>query len=311
MKRLFLLFAVLALALAACGSPPPETGTQPAGDTGAVTKPTAAAPVVEIKPTATPRPTPTPRPSPTPQPSPTPAPTVAGETPVPTPEEPAERGGPMVTIPAGPFTMGSDTSEANEGPAHEVDLPAYQIDVFEVTNADFAAFVEDSGYEAEGDWQSKAGPGKEDHPVVKVTFNDAVAFCEWAGKRLPTEAEWEKAARGPEGFTFPWGNTYDDTLFNGKASGIRGTVAVGIFSGSESGYGIQDMAGNVWEWVDAPYVGYPNSTFADPQYNSEFRVTRGGGWFDEEAQVKATNRSGTTVSAANDDLGFRCAADAG
>ncbi|MFQ5612185.1 MAG: formylglycine-generating enzyme family protein [Anaerolineae bacterium] len=319
MKRALLLLTSLILVLAACGSPPPGAGTeespqQPAATEagGGPAQPTEEAVVVEIKPTPTPKPPPpTPTARPTATPTNTPEPVAEGETPepTPTPEGPVFRGGPMVEIPAGPFTMGADDSEPNEGPAHEVDLPAYLIDQFEVTNADFAVFIEDSGYAAEGDWQSKFGDGKENHPVVKVTFNDATAYCEWAGKRLPTEAEWEKAAQGPDGLRFPWGNEYDESKFNGKASGLRGTVAVGSFGEGVSGYEVFDMAGNVWEWVDAPYIGYPNSTFEDPQYSPEFRVTRGGGWFDEEAQVKTTNRSGSVVALANDDVGFRCAAD--
>jgi formylglycine-generating enzyme required for sulfatase activity len=217
----------------------------------------------------------------------------------------------MVEIPAGPFTMGTDSGDPNEAPAHEADLPAFMIDKFEVTNADFAVFVEATGYETyaekEGRTSGRAsGEGKDNHPVVYVTFDDAVAYCTWAGKRLPTEAEWEKAARGPEGFLFPWGNDWDSTQANVKESGLRGTAAVGSYP--PNGYGLCDMAGNVWEWVDSPYEAYPGSDYQDSKYSPDLRGLRGGGWFDDEAQVRANNRNaGDPTTTANDDIGFRCA----
>jgi formylglycine-generating enzyme required for sulfatase activity len=142
--------------------------------------------------------------------------------------------------------------------------------------------------------------------VVFVTFDDAQAFCQWAGKRLATELEWEKAARGPDHFLFPWGNQYDPTLLNGKDSGLRKTTVVGSYP--ENGYGLFDVAGNVREWVDAPYVAYPGATYQDPFYSTDYRGLRGGGWFDEEALVLSTNRNGGDPAiTANDDIGFRCA----
>jgi formylglycine-generating enzyme required for sulfatase activity len=220
----------------------------------------------------------------------------------------------MVEIPAGPFTLGSDAGEPNESPAQTVELPVYQMDRFEVTNDDFTLFVNATGYQTEAEqqgarktWRTFAVEGNGNHPVVKATWNDAKAFCEWLGKRLPTEPEWEKAARGEQGYLFPWGNTFDSTKANLKASGIRGTVAVGSFAAGASPYGVEDMAGNVWEWTADPYLAYPNSTYQDKFYSEEFRVTRGGGWFDDEAQARAANRSAAAPDSANDDLGFRCA----
>jgi len=218
----------------------------------------------------------------------------------------------MVEIPAGPFTMGTDSGEPNEAPAHEVDLAAFMIDKFEVTNADFAVFVEATGYETYAEKQGSAGwraaytEGKDSHPVVYVPFDDAVAYCTWAGKRLPTEAEWEKAARGPEGFFFPWGNDWDSTKANVRESGLRGTAAVGSYP--PNGYGLCDTVGNVWEWVDSPYGAYPGSDYQDSKYSPDLRGLRGGGWFDDEAQVRAANRNaGDPTTTANDDIGFRCA----
>jgi len=156
----------------------------------------------------------------------------------------------MIAIPAGEFTMGSDLEV--ERPPHPVSVAAFEIDKFEVTNEQFEKFVAETGYATEAE---KAGDtswrywakDKSNHPVVKVSWNDAVAFCEWAEKRLPTEAEWEKAARGTDGFTYPWGNDWDVNKVNAKESGYRGTTIVGSFPSGASPYGVMDMAGNVSE----------------------------------------------------------------
>ena len=259
--------------------------------------------------------TPTPRPTSTPLPTPTPGPTLeAGQveaTAMPTPlPKPVDD---MVEIPAGPFTMGTNTGAPNASPAHVVDLPAYSIDRFEVTNDNFAMFVAATGYETDAEksgdnktWRSFFTEGKGNHPVVKVSWNDAQAYCRWLGKRLPSEAEWEKAARGPQDFLFPWGNGYEASRANGKDSGIRGTVAVGSYPTGASPYGVEDMAGNVWEWTADTFQAYPGSTYKDKFYSNDLRVTRGGGWFDDANQLSSVNRNAAAPTTANDDLGFRC-----
>jgi formylglycine-generating enzyme required for sulfatase activity len=301
---------------------PAESGGEAAAQATLPPTPT----VIQILPTNTPPPpppTPTPRPTPTPMPAPTPAPESAETQEA---EAEAEAGAEaeaeaeapviadfMVEIPAGPFTLGNDNSDPNEAPAQEMDLPAFMIDAFEVTNGDFAIFAEATSYvtyrEQEGspqNWRSAYAEGKDNHPVVFVTFEDVQAFCQWAGKRLPTEFEWEKAARGPEGLLYPWGNEYDPTMLNGKDSGLRGTTAVGSYP--PNGYDLFDMAGNIKEWVDSPYVAYPGSDYQDSHYSPDFRGIRGGGWFDEAEYVLTTNRNGGDPKiTANDDIGFRCA----
>lgn len=217
----------------------------------------------------------------------------------------------MVEIPAGEFTMGSDVGDDDEKPAHTVTLEAFEMDMFEVTNADFAKFVEETDYQTDVEKAGEAGwrayaEGKDNHPVIKVTWNDADAYCQWAGKRLPTEAEWEKAAKGEEGFLYPWGNEWDPDKANVKESGFRGTVAVGSFAEGASPYGVFDMAGNVWEWTADWYQAYPDSPYQSDYFGEKFKVTRGGGWFQEADLVTTSNRSATDPSAANDDLGFRC-----
>lgn len=295
-----------------------ESGEQVAAQPAATSAPTPT--VIQIRPTNTappPPPTPAPRPTSTPQPTSTPvpegAPTQEAE-----PEPEVEEAPPaitdlMVEIPAGTFILGNDNSDPNEAPAQEMDLPTFAIDTFEVVNADFETFVEAVGYktyrEQEGspqNWRAAYGEGKDNHPVVFVTFEDAQAFCEWAGKRLPTEVEWEKAARGPEGHLYPWGDAYDPALLNGRDSGLRGTTAVGSYP--PNGYQVFDTAGNVKEWVASPYAAYPGSDYQDSHYSPDFRGIRGGGWFDEAEFVLSTNRNGGDPKiTANDDIGFRCA----
>jgi len=220
----------------------------------------------------------------------------------------------MIEIAAGSFIMGSDEGDAEDSPAHEPDLPAYEIDRFEVTNADYAAFEADTGHvtfaaeQGFGTWRDMWGEGQDNHPVVMVTWNDAQAYCEWLGKRLPTEAEWEKAVRGTDGRRFPWGNEWGPDKANVKERGLRGTSAVGSFGAGASPYGVDDMVGNVWEWTADWYLPYPGNAAGDPYYGEKFRVTRGGGWFDVEAQATTFSRNAADPSkTANDDLGFRCA----
>ena len=222
-------------------------------------------------------------------------------------------------IPAGSFTMGQDGSKPKNGPSRTVDLPAYEIDRFEVTNEEFAWFVEQTGYvtyaeeNSTKNWRD-AAEGKGSHPVVYVTWDDAVAYCEWARKRLPTEAEWEKAARGEDGRAYPWGNEFIAENGNFYEGGIRGTTAVGSFAAGASPYGVEDMAGNVREWVADFFLAYEGAAAdADPFFGEENRVNRGGGWFDgEDGEIVTTyNRNaGPPGTSANDDIGFRCARDA-
>ena len=339
MKKLLLVMTLLlASLLVACG-PPDQNASNGAdsGDSGGEQEAAAATATPVVLATPTPKPAP---PTPTPRPSPTPAPIesapeseaegeegeaetdeAAAEGEV-VEEEPAAPAGPlfddMVLIEAGPFTMGQDGSKPKNGPAHEVDLPAYEIDRFEVTNDEYAWFVEQSGYTtyAEGNssknWRD-AAEGKGNHPVVYITWDDAKAYCEWAGKRLPTEAEWEKAARGTDGLAFPWGADFVAENGNFYEGGIRGTTAVGSFGAGASPYGVMDMGGNVREWVEDFFVAYPGQAAdADNFFGEENRVNRGGGWFDgEDGELVTTyNRNaGPPGTSANDDIGFRCVRD--
>lgn len=298
MRRMLPLSLSLLLALiVSCNPSLPATATPLSEPTIEFKTPLPEATEAQVVPTNTPVP-----------PPPTP-------TPLPTAEKAA---GPAVTdimveIPAGPFIMGNNNGRQDEAPAHEVDVPAFEIDKFEVTNADFAQFVEATGYQTDAEkmglsrtWRD-AAEGKNNHPVVYVSWNDAVAYCKWIGKRLPTEAEWEKAARGTDERLYPWGNEYVPQKANGQDSGIRGTTAVGSFADGASPYGVLDMAGNVWEWTADWYEAYPGSSYQSPYYGQQFKVLRGGGWFETADFLRTTVRNATSDTAANDDLGFRCA----
>jgi formylglycine-generating enzyme required for sulfatase activity len=290
-------FSVAMFALIACGGSPAAINT-------------AAAPTQVFTPLVvafTPTPL-SPPPTPTSAPIPTAAPTQPGETPSPVSLSTAQ----MVDIPGGSFTMGSDNGGPDSKPAHPVDVPAFQIDKFEVTNSDFKAFVDATGYKTDAEktgdkpWSAYA-EGKDNNPVVKVSWNDASAFCKWAGERLPTEAEWEKAARGTDGRTYPWGNAWDPKKVNGKDSGIRGTTVVGSYPEGASPFGVEDMGGNVWEWTSSVADHYPGNTTASKLYGSKLYIIRGGGWFDVKDQIASYYRNSAVPGTANDDLGFRCA----
>lgn len=308
MKKLLLVLISASLLLTACGAGPAETSTSTPAEQEAPTPTMPSATSAAVLPTPTPVPPP---PTPTSLPTNTPAPTQEAVTAEAT-ATPAVTDV-MVEIPGGPFTMGTDNGSPDEGPAHEVDVPTFQMDKFDVTNADYAIFVQATGYETYAEknktgptWRDKYSAGKDNHPVVYVTWNDAVAYCTWLAKRLPSEAEWEKAARGPQDFIYPWGNDWDPTQANVKESGLRGTTAVGSYP--PNSYGLFDMAGNVWQWTGSWYEAYPGNTTPDPYYGEKFRVVRGGGWFEEAPQVTAYNRNAADPNAtAHDDLGFRCA----
>ncbi len=218
-------------------------------------------------------------------------------------------GHPLAYVLAGDFWMGSDAGPGSEQPRHRVTLAEYWIDRTPVTNAQYAAFVEASGYRAQGSWRDEFSAGKERHPVVRVTWDDACAYAEWCGKHLPSEAQWEKAARGSDGRPWPWGNVWDGNRCS--VSG-RGTTAVGSYPQGVSPYGCHDMAGNVDEWVadwyDPGY--YVRSPASDPRgpETSALRVLRGGSWNYYGGDVRSAYRPGREPGGRIDDnLGFRLA----
>jgi len=244
----------------------------------------------------------------------------------------------MLYIPAGDFLMGSADADSaandDEKPQHKVYLDAFWIDRTEVTNAQFRKCVEASVCQAPTtcDWGDPTptynDDAKSDHPVVCVDWNQAKAYCEWAGAHLPTEAEWEKAARGTDGRIFPWGNTFDDSKVNfcdrncefdhkdtDADDGYALTAPVGSYPAGASPYGALDMAGNVREWVADWYDGsyYVHSPVNNPEGpdSGDFRVMRGGSWYPDWSGVRAAGRSSRDPGNTASGTGFRCAGSPG
>ena len=264
----------------------------------------------------------------------------------------------MVLVPAGEFTMGTPAGSnglPDEHPARLVYLSAFWIDRYEVTNAAYETFVQATDYLAPANanpastlWEhNRPLPGIEQHPVVNVSWLDAVAFCRWTEKRLPTEAEWEKTARGPTGRLYPWGNEWDFEKANSasywakrtvefsnsvdweafwikgegalisKQKGVRGevlTLPVGSFPAGVGPYGAWDLAGNAAEWVQDWYNPnyYTTAPVSDPQgpERGAIKAMRGGSWLKPAISLRTTDRDWGTMDSHPSGTGFRCARDA-
>lgn len=236
-------------------------------------------------------------------------------------------GAPMILIPSGPFTMGSNDGLPNERPEHVVTLDAYYIDQYEVTLALYRKFLESGKYESPPTWDDEAATTVGDRPAIGMKWSDAAAYCQWAGKRLPTEAEWEKAARGTDGRRYPWGHMQpfvDIANYNrgvwvnegitlvAVTSGLEGmSVRHGLKTGGKSPYGLAHMAGNAAEWVadwyDREY--YQKSPDKNPTgpAQGEKRVLRGGSWADLPAALRVTARFSAEPDFEDRTIGFRCA----
>ncbi len=221
-----------------------------------------------------------------------------------------------ILIPAGSFQMGDAFNEGynDERPVHTVYLDAFYMDVHEVTVGQYKQFVQATGHRAP-DWSHVAEYSPTDeHPIIYVSWNDAVAYCEWIGKRLPTEAEWEYAARGGlDGKRFSWGNdiphdnaNYSDTNNHDQWSN---TFPVGSFT--PNGYGLYDMSGNVWEWCadwygSGYYASSPRENPIGPKSPS-YRVIRGGSWLTPSFGLRVAYRAMIEASCTLSNTGFRCA----
>jgi formylglycine-generating enzyme required for sulfatase activity len=236
-------------------------------------------------------------------------------------------GAPMVLVPAGEFPMGSDEGGDDEKPVHRVFLDDYYIDRYEVTVEQYAKFLKARGMNEPPMWLAMDEPHHQKRPVVNVDWLDASNYCKWAGKRLPTEAEWEKAARGTDGRVYPWGNDPPDPLranygkkqWNNHAA----LVPVGGLKDGKSPYGIYEMAGNVWEWVSDWYD--PNYYTTSPSRNpngpesGKYRVLRGGSWDFAPENLRSSRRDFNIPSShdydspsyRNFNSGFRCAKNPG
>lgn len=224
----------------------------------------------------------------------------------------------MLDIPAGSFMMGCNEDldsacDADELPYHEVSLSAYKIDERETTQEQYQACIDAGGCFVPGtddncEWDPS---NRGDYPVVCVTWEQADAYCRWADKRLPTEAEWEKAARGENGQVYPWGISAPECVHVNFGDCDTGSQPVGTHPGGKSPYGVEDMAGNVYEWVN-DYYGedyYTTSPATDPQgpASGDYRVMRGGAWGYDATYLRASNRGANQQTVYRFPLGFRCA----
>ena len=237
-----------------------------------------------------------------------------------------------ITIPVGRFIMGSDPRDAappfaDEQPAARLVLPVFRISRVPVTNAQYHAFVAATAYPPPGHWLEGQPPGgSEQHPVTYVSWSDAQAFCAWAGVRLPSEAEWEKAARGPaslqsegpdEAHWWPWGNDLPDATrahFDGQTHGVapaaQSVLLVGQFPRGASPYGLLDMAGNVWEWTNSLYRGYPYDAEdgREARASPGPRVVRGGSYNHDLRRIRCAARTAMAPGARDVYIGFRVVA---
>jgi formylglycine-generating enzyme required for sulfatase activity len=217
-----------------------------------------------------------------------------------------------VIIPAGEFQMGSENGYDDEGPVHTVYVDAFEMGRYEITTRQYTQCIK----------AKVCAPSEYDKdlfPVVNITWYGAKAYCEWVGGRLPTEAEWEKAASWDDKTkikrTYPWGENIDCSFANyyGEDKGNRAcagsTTPVGSYENGKSYYGIYDMAGNVWEWTSSLYQAYPyrSSDGREDLSLSGNRVVRGGSWFYNDLSVRSTDRIGYPSAEAYDLIGFRCA----
>jgi formylglycine-generating enzyme required for sulfatase activity/tRNA A-37 threonylcarbamoyl transferase component Bud32 len=231
------------------------------------------------------------------------------------------KGVPMRLVPAGELKMGSDNGNSDERPVHEVYLDAFYMDKNEVTNAHYKACVEGGACEPPKHSSSSTRSayygslGYEDYPVIFVDWSQAKSYCEWRGAGLPTEAQWEKAARGMDERTWPWGEGVNMDCSEANFVGCLGdTTAVGSYEGGVSPYGLYDMAGNVWEWVADWYseTYYESSPASNPKGpdTGGIRVQRGGSWLSNVSSLRGSRRSGYEPEYFSHVIGFRCARDA-
>jgi formylglycine-generating enzyme required for sulfatase activity len=229
-----------------------------------------------------------------------------------------------VIVPAGAFAKGD--------PARREELGAYAIDRYPVTVAAYAAFIHRGGYDERRYWSAVGWAWREEgaidrprfwgedawraylvpnHPVVGVSFYEAEAYAAFRGARLPTEAEWEKAARGVDGRRYPWGNDWLDDACGMRGIGPRSTVPIGVFPKGASPYGVRDLVGCIWQWCTDPFVGWGDTSGADDDDAANTaqvarRTTCGGAWNTLQWSVSSVGRNGYPVTARFSNLGFRC-----
>lgn len=216
----------------------------------------------------------------------------------------------MIYIPAGNVILGSMDGDPWERPPHDVFVNAFYINQYEVTNGEYARFVEETGHRPPPHWPGGLVPGGlENHPVMYVSFEDAEAYCEWAGGRLPTEAEWERAAKADTARAYPWGNEFDKDLANTWEAGRGGSAPVGSYFRGGSPFGVEDLSGNAFEWVQGFFAPYPGSKFRSAQFDQHLRVLRGGSWTFNAYYARVSHRFARSGGERGASYGIRPARD--
>ena len=229
----------------------------------------------------------------------------------------------MASIPGGEFKMGVDQKRVkwmrkNIGgtgddykasvPKHMVNLKPFKIDNYEVSNRRYEKFIKATKRKAPRHWRGNTYRRKqEDYPVVNVSWPDAAAYCKWAGKRLPTEAEWNTAAAGKKGLLFPWGRKFRDIRANTARERYRALTITGRYEKGVSAFGCYDMAGNVWEWTASIFKPYPGSALSDNEVEQNMRVVRGGSFKEKPFMTTTVYRKKLKADGIYKDVGFRCA----
>lgn len=232
----------------------------------------------------------------------------AEASPSPAPAQPETLQAPegMVQVPGGVFRRGTEDGDSFEAPAHEVTIASFFMDRTEVTNAQYAEFLKATNHRSPPDWKGgKYASGTEKFPVVNVSWQDANDYAAWAGKRLPTEAEWEFAARAKDGRRYPWGANWDATKANTSENNLNHPVAVGSYASAATPLGLLDMAGNVWEWTAADVTSYKDSSIA----LAPGKVIRGGAFYAPKERATTTFRGFAPPDKQAAGIGFRCVKD--
>lgn len=212
----------------------------------------------------------------------------------------------MIYIPAGEVTLGSNDGDPCERPPHKVWVETFYIGQFEVTNVEYAEFVTATSHTPPTYWYGTEIPdGLEKHPVSRVSFENAEAYCLWRGGRLPSEAEWERAAKGDGTSDYPWGDEFDSNRANTWDSGRRGTSPVGSYPQGKSPFGVEDLSGNVFEWVSDFFGPYPGSKDQSSDYDKHYRILRGGSWNFNEYYARVTHRFARSGGEKGRSFGFR------
>ncbi len=229
----------------------------------------------------------------------------------------------MAAIPAGNYKIGIDQKRIKwitkhiggtkkdytaSVPKHTVNLKAYRIDKYEVTNSQYKKFIGATRHQAPQHWRGDTyRKNQGDYPVTHVSWNDAAAYCKWAGKRLPTEAEWEVAASGKKGLVFPWGRKFREAWTNTERERFRATTITGRYAKGTSKFDCYDMAGNVAEWTADTYKPYPGSTLSVADADQNLRIVRGGSFKSKPFMTTTVYRNKLKVDGIYKDVGFRCA----